>query len=201
MANPSLPETHMFKSLLVILGLLAGTVAQAANPTVEIKTNQGAMTLELYPDKAPETVKNFLAYVKAGHYDGTLFHRVIDGFMIQGGGFDTAFRQKETRAPIRNEANNGLKNTPYSVAMARTGEPHSATAQFFINVADNGFLNFRAANEQGYGYAVFGRVVQGKDVAARIAKQPTGAAGPFDSDVPATAVIIEKARLIEGPNK
>lgn len=187
----------MLKHLLVVLAVFASTAVQAANPMVEIRTSQGAMTLELYPDKAPETVKNFLDYVKSGFYDGTVFHRVIDGFMIQGGGFDTAYNQKGTRAPIRNEADNGLKNEIYTVAMARTGDPHSATAQFFINVANNDFLNFRSANVRGYGYAVFGRVVKGQDVAARIAKARTGAAGPFSSDVPLTPVLIEKAIQVE----
>jgi len=187
----------MYKSLFVILALIVGTVANAANPTVEIKTNQGAMTLELYPDKAPESVKNFLGYAKSGFYDGTIFHRVIDGFMIQGGGFDTAFKQKPTQAPIKNEADNGLKNVVYSVAMARTGDPHSATAQFFINVADNAFLDFRAPNVRGYGYAVFGKVIKGQDVAAKIAKLKTGASGPFDSDVPRTAVVLEKVTVVD----
>ncbi|NTV96288.1 MAG: peptidyl-prolyl cis-trans isomerase [Thiobacillus sp.] len=189
------------KSLCLAFALFAAGLAQAANPTVEIKTNMGAIALELYPDKAPETVKNFLAYVKAGHYDGTIFHRVIDRFMIQGGGFDTSFRQKKTDAPIRNEAGNGLKNEPYSVAMARTGEPHSATAQFFINVADNGFLNYRSPDVQGYGYAVFGRVIKGREVVDKIARLSTGAAGPFDSDVPATAVVMESVRLVEAPKR
>lgn len=191
----------MLKSLCLAFALFAAGLAQAANPTVEIKTNMGAIALELYPDKAPETVKNFLAYVKAGHYDGTLFHRVIDRFMIQGGGFDTSFRQKKTNAPIRNEAGNGLRNEPYSVAMARTGEPHSATAQFFINVADNGFLNYRSPDFQGYGYAVFGRVIKGREVVDKIARLPTGAAGPFDSDAPATAVVMESVRLVEAPKR
>ncbi len=188
----------MIKSLFFALALLTGTVAQAANPNVEIKTNMGTMTLELYPDKAPETVKNFLGYVKSGFYDGTIFHRVIDGFMIQGGGFDARFNQKATQAPIRNEAANGLKNETYTVAMARTGAPHSATAQFFVNVKDNAFLDYRSADARGYGYCVFGKVIQGQDVAARIAKVPTGAAGPFGSDVPLTSVVIEKVSLAAG---
>ena len=187
----------MYKSLFVAFALLAATLAQAANPAVEIRTNLGAMTLELYPERAPETVKNFLGYVNAGFYDGTVFHRVIDGFMIQGGGFDTAYNQKAVRAPIRNEADNGLKNETYTVAMARTGDPHSATAQFFINVANNDFLNFRSANVRGYGYAVFGKVVKGQDVAARIARVKTGPGGPFDSDVPQSQVVLEKVRLLD----
>ncbi len=183
----------MIKFLLLVSALFAGTAANAANPTVEIKTNVGAMTLELFPDKAPESVKNFLGYVKSGFYDGTVFHRVIDGFMIQGGGFDTSLKQKPTRAPVKNEAANGLLNDKFTVAMARTSDPHSATAQFFINVANNGFLNYRSPDERGYGYTVFGKVIQGQDVAARIAKVETGAVGPFPSDVPASAIIIEKA--------
>jgi peptidyl-prolyl cis-trans isomerase A (cyclophilin A)/peptidyl-prolyl cis-trans isomerase B (cyclophilin B) len=188
----------MIKSLLLALALLVGNVAQAANPNVEIKTNMGTMTLELYPDKAPETVKNFLGYVKSGFYNGTIFHRVIDGFMIQGGGFDQSFKQKATGAPIHNEATNGLKNDIYTVAMARTGDPHSATAQFFVNVADNAFLNYRSSDVMGYGYCVFGKLVKGQDVAAKIAKVPTGASGPFGSDVPLTSVVIEKVRLVGG---
>jgi cyclophilin family peptidyl-prolyl cis-trans isomerase len=194
-ASSLTPETNMFKQLLFALALFASAAAQAGNPTVEIKTNLGAMTVELYPDKAPETVKNFLEYAQSGFYDGTLFHRVIDGFMIQGGGFDATYNQKPTRAPIRNEADNGLKNLPYTLAMARTGDPHSATAQFFINVAANGFLDFRAANARGYGYAVFGAVTKGQDVAARIAKVKTGAGGPFQSDVPQSPVVIEKVTV------
>jgi cyclophilin family peptidyl-prolyl cis-trans isomerase len=188
----------MFKALIFVFALLAGGVAQAANPSVELKTNMGTMVLELYADKAPETVKNFLDYVKSGFYNGTIFHRVIDGFMIQGGGFDQQFNQKATRAPIRNEADNGLKNAIYTVAMARTSDPNSATAQFFINVADNAFLNYRSPDVMGYGYCVFGKVVKGQDVAQRIAKVPTGTAGPFGSDVPLKTVVIEKARILAG---
>lgn len=191
----------MLKSLFLACVLLAANLAQAGNPTVEIRTNLGAITLELYPDKAPETVKNFLGYVKSGFYDGTVFHRVIDGFMIQGGGFDTRFSQKDTRAPVRNEAVNGLKNTPYTVAMARTGDPHSATAQFFINVADNAFLNYRSPDVQGYGYAVFGKVVKGKDVVAKIASLQTGPGGPFDSDVPQTAVVMKQVTVVAEPKR
>ncbi len=187
----------MIKALFGLIVFLLGAAAHAANPMVEIKTSQGDMTLELYPDKAPETVRNFLDYVRAGFYDGTVFHRVIDGFMIQGGGFDTAFNQKPTRKPIRNEAANGLKNEIYTVAMARTGEPHSATAQFFINVQDNAFLNYRSPDMRGYGYAVFAKVSKGQEVAARIAKVRTGAAGPFAADVPLTAVVIERVRLVK----
>ncbi|TCJ12282.1 peptidyl-prolyl cis-trans isomerase [Parasulfuritortus cantonensis] len=187
----------MLKTLFAILALFAAGLAQAGNPEVEIRTNLGAVTVELYPDKAPETVRNFLDYVRAGQYDGTVFHRVIAGFMIQGGGYDQALRKKATRAPIRNEAANGLGNERYTVAMARTGDPHSATAQFFINVADNAFLNYRSADVRGYGYAVFGRVVRGREVVDRIAALATGAAGPFESDVPEPAVVMTAVRLLE----
>jgi peptidyl-prolyl cis-trans isomerase A (cyclophilin A)/peptidyl-prolyl cis-trans isomerase B (cyclophilin B) len=189
----------MFKRLLIILAALVPSFALAASPQVEIKTNLGDIVLEVYPDKAPETVKNFLDYVQAGHYDGTIFHRVIDGFMIQGGGFDLALNQKETRKPIKNEAANGLKNDTYTVAMARTGEPHSATAQFFINVADNDFLNYRSPDMRGYGYAVFGKVVKGQEVVKKIAKVKTGAAGSFPSDVPVKPVVMEKVKVVAPP--
>ena len=185
----------MLQRLLVLFALTFSLAAQAANPQVEIRTNMGVMVLELYPDKAPETVKNFLAYVKSGFYDGTVFHRVIDGFMIQGGGFDLSLKQKETGKPVRNEAANGLRNDRFTVAMARTSDPHSATAQFFVNVADNDFLNYRAPDERGYGYTVFGRLIKGQEVAAKIAKVETTAVGPFPSDVPVSAVVMEKVRL------
>jgi peptidyl-prolyl cis-trans isomerase B (cyclophilin B) len=187
----------MIRTLLGTLALTTAfsSAALAANPMVELKTSQGSMTLELYSDKAPETVRNFLDYVKSGFYDGTVFHRVIDGFMIQGGGFDADLQQKPTRSPIRNEAANGLKNESYTVAMARTGEPHSATAQFFVNVVDNAFLNHRSTDPRGFGYAVFGKVVKGQDVAARIAKVKTGVKQGM-GDVPLTAVVIEKAQTV-----
>ena len=143
-------------------------------PTVVMKTSLGSVTIELYPDKAPETVKNFLQYVKDKHYDGTIFHRVISNFMIQGGGFDANLKQKPTRAPVKNEAANGLKNTLGTVAMARTSVPDSATSQFFINVKDNGFLDYRDASAQGIGYCVFGKVTQGVDVVDKIKGVPTG---------------------------
>jgi peptidyl-prolyl cis-trans isomerase B (cyclophilin B) len=159
---------------------------------VELHTSAGVIRLELDDDKAPLSVENFLAYVKAGHFDGTVFHRVIKGFMIQGGGMDIDMKQKGTRAPITNEADNGLLNAKYTVAMARTSDPHSATAQFFINAADNAFLNFRAPNAQGWGYAVFGRVVAGQDVVDRIEMVKTGRRG-FHDDVPLESVTIDKA--------
>lgn len=164
-----------------------------SNPKVELHiAGQGVIILELDQDKAPKSVANFLAYVNKGHFDGTIFHRVIPGFMIQGGGFVTGMNQKPTDAPIENEANNGLKNDHYTVAMARTSDPHSATAQFFINVSDNGFLNHTAPSMQGWGYAVFGKVIAGTDVVDKIAAVKTGKSG-FHSDVPTQDVVIEKA--------
>lgn len=163
---------------------------------VKLHTNFGPITLELDSTAAPETVANFLQYVKDAHYDGTIFHRVIDGFMIQGGGFTPDMDQKPTRAPINNEAQNGLKNVAYSIAMARTPDPHSASSQFFINVADNAFLDFRAANAQGYGYCVFGKVVEGQDVIDRIRKVHTGMRAGHQ-DVPVENVIIERAEVLE----
>jgi len=162
---------------------------------IKLTTNLGAITLELDAAKAPKTVANFLAYVKAGHYDGTIFHRVIDGFMIQGGGFLPGMRQKPTNAPIENEAANGLKNLRGTIAMARTQEPHSATAQFFINVADNDFLDFRAPVGNGWGYCVFGRVVEGMDVVDKIKSVRTGSRG-FHQDVPLEDIVIEKAEIV-----
>ena len=160
------------------------------HPTVVMKTSLGSVTIELYPDKAPETVKNFLQYVNDKFYDGTVFHRVINNFMVQGGGFTPDGRQKPTRAPIRNEAANGLKNHVGTVAMARTSEPNSATAQFFINVKDNGFLDYRDSSPQGIGYCVFGKVTAGMDVVDKIRAVPTG-----PQDVPKTTVVIESIRI------
>lgn len=164
-----------------------------SNPQVELHIQgHGIITLELDSEKAPKSVANFLAYVNKGHYDNTIFHRVIPGFMVQGGGMAPGMTQKSTDAPIENEANNGLKNAMYTVAMARTGDPHSATAQFFINVADNGFLNHTAPNSQGWGYAVFGKVVSGQAVVDAIKAVKTGRKG-FHDDVPLQDVVIEKA--------
>ena len=164
-----------------------------SNPQVELHiANYGVITLELDAAKAPKSVENFLAYVNKGHYNNTVFHRVIPGFMVQGGGFEPGMTQKASDAPIENEANNGLKNANYTVAMARTSDPHSATAQFFINVADNGFLNHTAPSAQGWGYAVFGKVVGGADVVDKIKAVPTGRKG-FHDDVPKEDVVIEKA--------
>ncbi|MBC5785016.1 peptidyl-prolyl cis-trans isomerase [Ramlibacter sp. USB13] len=166
------------------------------NPKVELHiAGEGVITLELDEQKAPKTVANFLNYVKKGHYDGTIFHRVIDGFMIQGGGFAPGMSQKPTDAPIENEANNGLKNDRYTVAMARTSAPHSASAQFFINVADNEFLNHKSPTPQGWGYAVFGKVVSGQDVVDRLKGVQTGNRGGH-GDVPKTDVVIEKAVVV-----
>src|SRR6267142_37406 len=174
--------------------------ALAAEAQVDVRTNVGTIRLELYPEKAPKTVENFLQYVRDGHYDGTVFHRVIDGFMIQGGGFDGGFKQKKTRSPVANEAQagvkGGLKNGPGTVAMARTANPNSATAQFFINVADNAFLNYTASTVRGYGYTVFGKVVKGMDVVDKIAQLPTGAGGPFPQDVPRQQAVIEDVKLV-----
>lgn len=164
-----------------------------SNPQVELHiANHGTITLELDAEKAPKSTANFLAYVAKGHYDGTIFHRVMDGFMIQGGGFEPGMKQKGTDAPIENEANNGLKNNNYTVAMARTNDPHSATAQFFINVTDNGFLNHTSPTGSGWGYAVFGKVVAGTEVVDAIRKVPTGRSG-FHENVPKTDVVITKA--------
>jgi peptidyl-prolyl cis-trans isomerase B (cyclophilin B) len=159
---------------------------------IELQTNHGVIRIELDAERAPKTTANFLAYVRNGHFDGTIFHRVIDGFMIQGGGFEPGMKQKPTGEPIENEANNGLKNARYTIAMARTNDPHSASAQFFINVADNAFLNHSSPTPQGWGYAVFGRVVGGEDVVDAIKGVRTGSRG-FHQDVPVDDVIIERA--------
>jgi len=192
------------RPFLIVAAALAAAFALpalAANPQVEFDTTAGKFRVELYPDAAPKTVANFLDYVKARHFDGTQFHRVIAGFMVQGGGFTTDFMQKPTKPPVANEAEQsskaGLLNVPGTLAMARTGDPHSATAQFFINVADNKFLNFRSPDPQGYGYTVFGKVVEGMDVVDRIAKAPTGAGGPFPKDVPVQKVIVTKAIVVD----
>lgn len=178
----------------LVLAAALGAFPAFAAQTVLLKTNQGDITLELDEDKAPATTANFLAYVQSGFYNGTVFHRVIDGFMIQGGGFDANLAQKPTRAPIANEAYNGLKNTRGSIAMARTSDPHSATAQFFINLVDNAFLDQSAGNA---GYAVFGKVIAGMETVDVIAKLPTGKQGMFEQDVPSPLVIIESATVIE----
>jgi peptidyl-prolyl cis-trans isomerase B (cyclophilin B) len=162
---------------------------------VKLHTNHGVITIELDEAKAPKSAANFLEYAKNGHYDGTIFHRVINGFMVQGGGFEPGMKQKPTGTPIENEANNGLKNDKYTVAMARTGDPHSATAQFFINVADNAFLNHSAPTQSGWGYCVFGRVVEGMDVVDAMKGMKTGRAGGHQ-DVPAEDLVIERAEVV-----
>ncbi len=159
-----------------------------------LHTNHGAITLELDAENAPRSVENFLQYARDGHYDNTIFHRVIDGFMIQGGGMESGLKQKATRAPIANEAGNGLKNKRYTVAMARTNEPHSATSQFFINVADNDFLDHKGPSPQGWGYCVFGRVTAGQDVVDRIKAVPTGNKG-FHQNVPVDDVVIQRVEV------
>jgi cyclophilin family peptidyl-prolyl cis-trans isomerase len=184
-----------WKPLIVLSAAAVSPGAMAADPQVDLKTNVGTIRIELYPAKAPKTVENFLQYVKDGHFNGTIFHRAIDGFMIQGGGFDQKFKQKPTRAPVENEGKNGLKNDLGTIAMARTSAPHSASSQFFINGKNNDFLN--AANAQdGWGYTVFGKVVSGMDVVMKISKSPTGPGGSFPTDVPREMVLIESATLV-----
>ena len=191
--------------ILALTGLMPATAFTQDNNaetkgtgmvTVTMETSKGVITLELDGDKAPDTVANFVAYAGAGHYDGTIFHRVIPGFMIQGGGFDTNMQQKSTNAPVKNEANNGLKNVNGSIAMARTNDPHSATAQFFINVKDNSFLDHTAPDPRGWGYAVFGKVTDGMDVVQVIEAVPTGNKSGHQ-DVPLEAVVIEKVTIVE----
>ncbi|MDP2809051.1 MAG: peptidylprolyl isomerase [Rhodocyclaceae bacterium] len=183
----------MKKLCLLALGLLL-SLSVCANPALEMKTSQGTLVIELYADKAPKTVENFLQYAKDGFYNGTVFHRVIDGFMIQGGGFDAGMKEKVTRPPIQNEAKNGLKNEPGTLAMARKPDPHSASAQFFINLVNNAPLDY--PSRDGWGYTVFGKVTKGMEVVHKIAKVPTGNAG-FHQNVPATPVVIESIKLIE----
>jgi peptidyl-prolyl cis-trans isomerase B (cyclophilin B) len=187
-------------SALFLFFYLATNQAVAAPVKVLIQTNHGAITLELYPDKAPQTVANFLRYVDSRHYENTIFHRVIANFMIQGGGFDLNYQQKQTLDPIPNEADNGLKNLRGTIAMARTGDPHSATSQFFINHKDNGFLDFTAKDINGWGYCVFGKVVAGMNVVDEIAKVQTGPGGPFPTDAPQGLVVIDHVeRVKEAP--
>lgn len=192
----------MKKTLILLLALcfvFTGVSAFAqtkANPKLLITTSMGDIEVELYPDKAPVTVKNFLDYVKSGYYDGLIFHRVIKGFMIQGGGFNADMKEKATNAPIKIESDNGLKNERGTLAMARTNVPDSATSQFFINHTDNPFLNFKAPTQAGYGYAVFGKVIKGMDVVDKIALEETGSKGPHQ-DVPTKAVIIKSIKEIK----
>jgi len=191
----------MLRTTSLAIAFIVCSAALAADPQVELKTSAGTVVIELYPDKAPKTVENFVQYVKDGFYDGTVFHRVIPGFMIQGGGFGPDLKQKQTRAPIRNEAETGLKNTTGTIAMARTSDPHSATAQFFINVVDNAMLDFRYPTEQGFGYCAFGKVVKGMDVVERIVKVPTGPGPAPHQDVPVKPVVIESARVLDAGAK
>jgi cyclophilin family peptidyl-prolyl cis-trans isomerase len=181
--------------------LAANSNVFASNPKVRMETTKGVVVIELYPDKAPKTVENFLHYVNAGKYDGTIFHRVIKRFMNQGGGFTPDFKKVETFAPIKNEADNGLKNKRGTIAMARTGDPNSATNQFFVNTVDNTFLDHTSKTPRGWGYCVFGTVVDGMNVMDRIAKVPTGASGPFQQDVPLEEIVIQKVRVIEDAAK
>jgi peptidyl-prolyl cis-trans isomerase B (cyclophilin B) len=191
------------KRFLAVLGVLAASLGLAAADAgaqqaarVQLTTSKGPIVIELDAAKAPATVENFLQYVRAGFYDGTIFHRVIPGFMAQGGGYTEKFQEKQTRAPIRNEAAGALKNARGTVAMARTNDPHSATAQFFINVKDNPSLNHGARGPGDAGYAAFGRVVEGMDVVDAIVNAPTGAGGPFRTDVPQTPIVIQKATIL-----
>mgnify|MGYP001818102808 FL=1 len=189
------------KKLVLSITALALTfqiqVAQAENPKVKMETSKGTMIIELYPEKAPKTVANFLQYVNDGAYEGTIFHRVIKDFMNQGGGFTADFKKVDTRDPIQNEADNGLKNKKYTVAMARTGQPHSATNQFFINTADNDFLDHTGKSMRGWGYTVFGKVVEGQNIAGAISRVPTGPGGPFQKDVPRKTITINKMTEIK----
>ena len=183
--------------LIVFMTVIMNTSnAQAETTTVEMQTSKGTITIELNGEKAPNTVANFLTYVKEGFYEGTIFHRVISNFMIQGGGFTEDMSQKPTHDPIQNEANNGLSNKTGTIAMARTSDPHSATAQFFINVKDNDFLNFSSETSQGWGYAVFGKVTDGMEVVNAIKDVDTTSKGPYQ-DVPAETITIEKVTIVE----
>ena len=188
--------------LALSLASLGFAQAQTPAPQVKFTTSAGEFIVELYPDKAPNTVENFLGYVRDGHYNGLIFHRVINNFMIQGGGYDARYMEKPTRPPIKHEgaevkAKGGLTNTVGTIAMARTNNPHSASAQFFINVKDNDFLDHQAPNGQGWGYVAFGKVISGMEVVNKIKLTPTGAGGPFPSDVPQTQVVIQSAALVK----
>jgi peptidyl-prolyl cis-trans isomerase B (cyclophilin B) len=182
-------------SIMIVL-VLTFTAIAGDNPKIEMDTTRGKIVLELYADKAPKTVKNFLAYLDAGFYDSTIFHRVIPGFMIQGGGFTADMKKKDTRPPIDNEADNGLRNERGTIAMARTSDPHSATAQFFINTVNNDFLNYRNKSTQGWGYAVFGRVAEGMAVVDAISKVKTGTRGAF-RDVPTDPIVITRVKRLK----
>jgi peptidyl-prolyl cis-trans isomerase B (cyclophilin B) len=186
------------RTLTTLAALAAFAVpALAADPVVEIKTNKGTIKVQLFQDKAPKTVKNFLSYVEKKHYDGTVFHRVISDFMIQGGGMTTDYKEKKTGKGIDNEADNGVKNERGTIAMARTSDPHSATAQFFINVKANDFLNHKDKTDRGWGYTVFGKVTSGMDVVDKIKNVETGRKGPFSKDAPLENVVIESIRVVK----
>ena len=187
--------TSFWKPLVILSATAAGSGALAADPQVDLKTNVGTIRLELYPAKAPKTVANFLQYVKDGHYNGMIFHRVIDGFMIQGGGFDKNYKEKATRESIQNEAKNGLRNDLGTIAMARTSAPHSASSQFFINGKNNDFLNAAAAQD-GWGYAVFGKVVSGMDLVMKMSQVSTGSSGGM-GDVPREAIVVESMTVVD----
>jgi cyclophilin family peptidyl-prolyl cis-trans isomerase len=189
---------NLLLSIVTITLISATQLANAANPKVKLETSKGDIVIELYPDKAPISVANFLQYVNDGGYDGTIFHRVIKDFMNQGGGFTPDYKKVDSRDPITNEADNGLKNLKYTVAMARTNAPHSATNQFFINTADNAFLDHTTKSMRGWGYAVFGKVVEGQNIVGAISRVPTGPGGPFDKDAPRTPIVIKKATELKG---
>ena len=189
-------------ALSFLLCFVMTAQAQSANPQVKFVTSAGEFIVEVFPDKTPKTAENFLSYVRDGHYNGTLFHRVINNFMVQGGGYDTKYNEKNTRPPIKHEgaeakANGGLRNTVGTLSMARTNNPHSASAQFFINVKDNDFLDHQSTTSQGWGYVAFGKVISGMDVVNRIKALPTGPGGPFPTDVPQTPVVIQSATLVK----
>ncbi len=190
-------KKYFLASMFLLFSLQLFSAATDAKPLVEMQTSMGNITIQLFPEKAPKTVANFLGYVKSGFYNGTIFHRVIDDFMIQGGGYTSKYVKKATKAPIDNEANNGLKNTIGTIAMARTSNPNSATAQFFINTANNSFLNYKAPTREGWGYAVFGKVVTGMKVVDKIDKVKTGEVGPFYQNAPETPIVIIKMKVIK----
>jgi len=189
-------RTFILLTTLLFAAASGAAAADPNHPLVRLVTSKGDIVLQLDRTKAPKTVDNFIRYVREGFYNGTIFHRVIDGFMIQGGGYTADFSEKPTHAPIANEADNGLRNIVGTIAMARTSDPQSASAQFFINVANNDFLDFRAKTPRGWGYAVFGRVIKGMDTVRRIKDTPTGPGGPFPRDVPQQTILIKKA-LVE----
>jgi cyclophilin family peptidyl-prolyl cis-trans isomerase len=195
-------QTALRLALSFLMCFVLTAQAQSTNPQVKFVTSAGEFIVEVYPDKTPKTAENFLSYVRDGHYNGTLFHRVINNFMVQGGGYDTKYNEKNTRPPIKHEgaetkSNGGLRNTVGTLSMARTNNPHSASAQFFINVKDNDFLDHQSTTSQGWGYVAFGKVISGMDVVNRIKATPTGPGGPFPTDVPQTPVVIQSATLVK----